>query len=340
MTPTETFALRVGEVADHVGRLLLDPAQRTYWVGLLVSACIVALFAIRRGRSTIRLRQFWGPSARVDYGLILVRPLLTALFVVPWTLTTTQVAMFVVRSARLVTEPGLLAAGPLFGSASGAWLAAAAAYTLVLFVAWDLSRFALHALMHRSNALWQFHQVHHSAETLNPMTLYRVHPVESLLYTLRGILVTGLVLGVFTVLLGNGAVQLELLGVNAIGFVFSVVAGNLRHSHVWWSFGRLERWFISPAQHQLHHGAEPDQCGSNFGTWLAIWDRLAGSWRAAPPGPPDAFGLPPSARNHRPESLLSALIDPVSAAARSLVSRRRTPSRAVDTVPSLNPDLS
>ena len=66
-------------------------------------------------------------------------------------------------------------------------------YTLVLFVAWDLSRFALHWALHRFETLWQFHQVHHSAEVLTPFTLYRSHPVESLLYGLRGVVVTGVV---------------------------------------------------------------------------------------------------------------------------------------------------
>ena len=55
-------------------------------------------------------------------------------------------------------------------------------YTLVLFLAWDLSRYLLHLAMHWIDALWQLHQVHHSAETLTPFTLYRVHPLESVLY--------------------------------------------------------------------------------------------------------------------------------------------------------------
>ncbi len=315
MTPTDDLAARVGQlghdVLGHVGGLLLDPMQRTYWVGLLASAVVVLVFAVRRGRSPVRGRQFWGRSARVDYGLILVKPLIAAVFVLPWTLTTVQVAMAVLRALRAVGEPALLA------DALPGWLVMGA-YTLALFVAWDLSRFVLHALMHRSAVLWQFHQVHHSAQTLSPLTLYRVHPVESALYALRGVLVTGAVLGVFTFAFGDGTVQFELLGVNALGLLCSVVSGNLRHSHLWWSFGRFERWLISPAQHQLHHGTGPEDCRANYGTWLSVWDRLAGSWRPAEQ-PPDAFGLPPTARNHRPESLLSALIDPVSAAVRQVV---------------------
>lgn len=296
------------EVAHHVASLFLDPSQRTYWVGLLLSVAILAAWSVWRGRAAVRPEHLVGPSARVDFGLILVKPLLMAVFVLPWTLTTTSVAMGVFRGLR-----GLLGAASLGAESLPAW-AVTVLYTVMLFVAWDLSRFALHACMHRSAVLWQFHQVHHSAETLSPLTLYRVHPVESALYAVRGVLVTGLVLGLFTFVFGSGTVQLELLGVNALGFIFSVVSGNLRHSHLWWSFGpRLERWFISPAQHQLHHGSGREDARANYGTWLALWDRVAGTWRAAR-RPPDAFGLPAAACNHRPHSLLSALIDPVSAA--------------------------
>ena len=318
MTPTDGLAGRAAQLGDdvlaHVAALVLDPSQRTYWFGLVVSLVVVAVFAVRRGRWPVRAAQFCGPSARVDYGLILVQPLLAAVFVLPWTLSTAQVAMAVLRALRTVAEPAAWA------SAAPAW-SIAALYTVVLFIAWDLSRFVLHALMHRSAVLWQFHQVHHSAQTLTPLTLYRVHPLERALYALRGVVVTGLVLGLFTFGFGDGTVQLELLGVNAIGLVCSVVSGNLRHSHVWWSFGRLERWLISPAQHQLHHGREPEACSCNYGTWLALWDRLLGSWRRAE-HPPDAFGLPPQACNHAPGSLLSALIDPVGAVARRVVRSR------------------
>ncbi len=305
----------VSETASHLSGLFVDPSQRTYWMGLVAAGLVaLLLFAVRRS-TRLRAGQFWSASARVDYGLILVKPLLTAIFVVPLTLTAMSVAMAVLRFLR--SE---------FGSA-GAYADAATplqigvVYTIALFLAWDLSRFALHWLMHRSEVLWQFHQVHHSAETMTPFTLYRVHPVESLLYRLRGIVVTGSMTGLFAFWFGPRAVELELLGINAVGFVFSVVSGNLRHSHVWWSFGpRIERWFISPAQHQQHHAPEAEHNRANYGTWLAIWDRMAGTHRVAE-RPPSAFGLAAPDCNHKPRSMLSALIDPCLAAFSSLFRR-------------------
>ena len=68
-----------------------------------------------------------------------------------------------------------------------------------------------------------------------------------------------------------------LLGVPTLGFVLNIFAGNLRHSPFWLRFPAwLERWFLSPAQHQLHHSADPVHYDANYGTWLAIWDRMMG----------------------------------------------------------------
>ena len=36
--------------------------------------------------------------------------------------------------------------------------------------------------MHRVPALWEFHKVHHSAEVLTPLTEWRQHPVELMLF--------------------------------------------------------------------------------------------------------------------------------------------------------------
>ena len=36
--------------------------------------------------------------------------------------------------------------------------------------------------MHRVPALWEFHKVHHSAEVLTPLTEWRQHPLELMLF--------------------------------------------------------------------------------------------------------------------------------------------------------------
>ena len=211
-----------------------------------------------------------------------------------------------------------------------------ALYSLSLFLAWDLSRFVLHMCMHRVPLLWRFHQIHHSAEVLTPLTFHRIHPVESLLYDIRGALVTGGMAGVFYWLFRSQAETWVLLGVPTLGFVLNIFAGNLRHSPFWLRFpDRVERWFLSPAQHQLHHSADPAHYDANYGTWLAIWDRMMGCLRLSDERP-SRFGIPAEHRNHG-DDLLSAWLGPFrfrpgpSAAIMAVAGVVAVPAQAEDT---------
>ena len=162
-------------------------------------------------------------------------------------------------------------------------------YTFVYFLVDDFSRFALHLAMHRVPFLWQLHRTHHSATTLTPFTVFRVHPVESGIYFFRAFITFSLVTGVFVWLFGRHLSIIDVVGVNAIGFIANAAFANLRHSHVWVGFGRLELYFVSPAQHQLHHSM--DLCRGNYGSVLSIWDRLAGTSELSGKRRPLTFGL-------------------------------------------------
>jgi sterol desaturase/sphingolipid hydroxylase (fatty acid hydroxylase superfamily) len=59
------------------------------------------------------------------------------------------------------------------------------------------------------------------------------------------------------------------------GVLFNFAAANLRHSHIWISFGRLEKIFISPAQHQIHHSV--GNSNANLGSIFSIWDGILGT---------------------------------------------------------------
>ena len=298
----------------------LDPASRTYWPLLLVAAgvaCVLHLHRTRSEGSPLRSRiweavggPLWRhPSSILDAQILIARQLLDLIGLIPRLGSAYLVATGLVRwldHTVGVPNPPQLSAATL-----------AVAYTIVLFIVWDLTRYILHRLMHAVPALWQFHQVHHSAEVLTPLTFHRVHPVESILYGLRSILTTGLLAGVAFWLYRGTAIEITLLGVHSIGFVMNAATGNLRHSHIWLGFGpKLERWLLSPAQHQLHHSAAPEHAGVNYGTWLACWDRLGGSLHLSAATRPTRMGI--DAPNHAPDGLLSALLAPFPAALKTL----------------------
>jgi len=150
--------------------------------------------------------------------------------------------------------------------------------TFLTLIALDFGFFVSHWLQHKVPALWTFHQVHHSAEVLTPITAYRVHPVDDLLALALSGGCAGLVQGmVQTFSPGNGHV-LMICGVH-IGLVLFYLAGfNLRHSSAWFSYGAFwSQWFISPAQHRIHHSLDPQHFDKNFGFIFACWDRIAGT---------------------------------------------------------------
>ncbi|MCH9687001.1 MAG: TonB-dependent receptor [Deltaproteobacteria bacterium] len=288
-------------------RALVDPNERIFWVFLL-SAVVMPWLVLGLRRGTVALREgllrrsVWGSaSSRADLTLLFVKAGLGAVARVPWLAATAGAALWVGLSLHRWLGP---AAPPEWSRTT-----IAIVYSLVLFVGWDFSRFALHWLMHRVRPLWAFHQVHHSARVLTPLTLYRTHPVETMLYDLRGLVTTAIITGGFSYLFAGRAQMIELFGINALGFVFNLAAANLRHSHVWLRFGHVERWLLSPAQHQVHHAWQDDPRTSNLGTWLAVWDRLAGTWRAAPEQAPDRFGLADA--NHRFDAVTSMLLGPL-----------------------------
>lgn len=295
---------------------LTDPASRTWWPLLLIAAAVALAVTAWRGAhrsgpgawldAAFAPRSWWHPSARADLALLAARRLIALLGWLPEPAGAVALGVWVARGLDGWFGVPRLAAPPWLGLA----------YAAVLFLAWDLSRYALHRAMHASPLLWAFHQVHHSAEVLTPLSFHRMHPVESALYTLRGVLVGGALAGVAFWLFRGAARPTELFGVHVFGLALNAATGNLRHSHLWLSFGpRWERWWLSPAQHQLHHGELPTENQVNYGTWLAIWDRLGGTLRLAD-RPPERLGLAPADRNHDPRDLYSMLVDPILAVVR------------------------
>ncbi len=282
-----------------------DPTQRIFGPFLLGSLLLAAILGRGALAELLALRTWRHPSSVLDVQLLLVKGLARAAGLLPAAGSAVAGTVVVVHGLqRAFGEPGwTLAPG-----------AVTAAYTIVLFVAWDASRYALHRLLHGVPALWALHQVHHSAEVLTPLTFYRTHPVESFLYDLRGVLVTAVVAGAFVWAFGADVRPASLLGVHAVGFAFNLLGGNLRHSAVWLRYpARIEGWLISPAQHQLHHVG---RAGRNYGAWLAIWDRLGGTLARAGEARDGAFGLPEGERNHAPDDLIGALLGPLRGLAR------------------------
>ena len=72
--------------------------------------------------------------------------------------------------------------------------------------------------------------------------------------------------------------QLVYAEVNIFALLFLFWGANLRHSHVKLGyFNTLEKFIMSPFQHQIHHSDDPAHFDKNFGAKLSLWDRLFGT---------------------------------------------------------------
>jgi sterol desaturase/sphingolipid hydroxylase (fatty acid hydroxylase superfamily) len=132
--------------------------------------------------------------------------------------------------------------------------------------------------MHKSPLLWEFHKVHHSAEVLNPITVYRMHPLDDILTMIVGGCLLGGADALLRFFITPDGYPYMLYGLSIVTFLFYLFGYNLRHSHVWVSYGeRMSNIFISPAQHQIHHSKARRHWDKNYGFIFAFWDRMFGS---------------------------------------------------------------
>ena len=132
------------------------------------------------------------------------------------------------------------------------------AFIAVIFVAMDGLNWFAHLANHRVRMLWRFHELHHSQEDMNVLTVFRTHPLIHVSYLIA--LLPGIVL------LANGALPTTLLVIYGGAVAFA-------HSNTNLGFGPFERIFVSPNFHRIHHQLDGPQ-DVNLGFALTVWDQL------------------------------------------------------------------
>ena len=216
-------------------------------------------------------------------------------------LMATGVFMQVVSGAKVsgAIEGGLeswLGASP-FVTPGG--FALSAAMTLGYLVLLDLAYWIAHWIMHRYPAMWEFHKLHHSAQVLTPLTEWRQHPVELLLFPMSISIVLGAFYGVMGYLFGAAAQPWSWFGLNVLVMAFMFTTLHLRHSHLWLTGPRwLGHIIQSPAHHQIHHSDKPVHFDTNLGLFLSIWDWTFGTLYIPTERESLAFGIGEEGHSH------------------------------------------
>jgi sterol desaturase/sphingolipid hydroxylase (fatty acid hydroxylase superfamily) len=233
--------------ADFSGSMA---SLRVVEVGPVTLAILGALLVVERVRPAQR-RPLFARGYRQDFLYTVLNATLTVPLVTALTLSFSQV----VRGSLPWLVLARIGTLPKWGAIA------------VIFVAMDGCNWFAHLANHRVRTLWRFHELHHSQEDMNVLTVFRTHPLIHVSYLIA--LVPGIVL------VANGALPTALLVVYG-----GVVA--FAHSNTNLGFGPLGRIFVSPNYHRIHHRVDgPNDV--NLGFALTIWDQI--SHRAVFPTP-------------------------------------------------------
>jgi sterol desaturase/sphingolipid hydroxylase (fatty acid hydroxylase superfamily) len=274
MTITEIYDLTKDGVILALS-YFTSPNKRVY-IPFLFSSLLISYWVFKQSKlkgtfkNYVLNKKVWlSTSSLVDYSFLIFNGVFKIIAIGPWLIIGVYISFY--------TKEFLLNIWGYPDYVIGhKWIMIM--YTIVLFIIKDLSSYLVHGMFHKIPLLWRFHKVHHSAEVLNPITQYRIHPVELMINNFKGVVVFGIVTGFFD-FLSDGTLEIYMiLGVNVLGFLFMFFGANLRHSHVKLKYPVwLELWLISPVQHQVHHSDRPEHFDKNFGSVLSFWDRIFGT---------------------------------------------------------------
>jgi len=140
------------------------------------------------------------------------------------------------------------------------WLQWALAYLAVDFVS-----YWYHRLSHQVNFLWAGHITHHSSSHFNFSNSFRTSPFQ----------------GINRILFWP---ILPLLGFSPLVLILTLKISGIieffQHSHHVPKLGILEKIFVTPSIHRVHHGKNELYLDKNYGSTFLIWDQLFGTYQA------------------------------------------------------------
>ena len=210
-----------------------DPRKRVF-LGYLFLSIFIALFWLQKKKNLsfknaliyiFNKRIIFSKSSQSDFKIFFINRIFL-IFVSPLLITQLAIATIIYHYLHSISwlEFGMFVQTPKFVIVT--------TFTTFIFVLDDFSKFIIHRWMHQWPILWSLHKVHHSATTLTPLTIYRTHPLEGIIFTLRGSFTQGISISSFVFFFGNNVDLYTVIGVNVFVFSFNVAGANLRHSHI------------------------------------------------------------------------------------------------------------
>lgn len=268
----------MGDVVGDVFAIVSRVPQGAFTWGTFFAAAFALFLHRYLGTQGLSWRNFAGccipfnplksKSFHADVKIYLIRKLTDHFFLLPGAATLALV------SSQVYALQGRVPGG---GAGHVGGLAVILLCGAVLFIVTEFAYYLWHFLEHKVPFLWEMHKVHHSADMLNPLTNQRAHSVQMIFkYSLSGAL-NGIPAGIFMSTLEFSFAEILVLLAMSNKLATILTLDPLRHSHFPVGFGPLDRVFISPHMHQIHHSKEKVHWDRNFGTNLAVFDWMFGT---------------------------------------------------------------
>lgn|GEM_PF-5005441 len=137
---------------------------------------------------------------------------------------------------------------------------------LIYILIYDLFRYLKHMLCHEVPFFWEIHRMHHIPKTFHIFNADLKHPFESVSHYV----VSTLLLFLFQIRAEEAI----------LAFSFRLILIQMHHSPLIVSYGWLEKIFVSPRFHAIHHlGAKAERAWNtrNYGSLFSFWDYLFGT---------------------------------------------------------------
>jgi sterol desaturase/sphingolipid hydroxylase (fatty acid hydroxylase superfamily) len=160
-------------------------------------------------------------------------------------------------------------------AASFEWDPRHPAVWIVAFFLYDFFYYWAHRCGHEINLLWASHVVHHSSEDFNLSTAMRQSWTNQVFYW------------IFYLPMAIVGIPVEVFVVTALA---SAVYQFWVHTRLIRRMGWMDRVFVTPSNHRVHHGRNAYCIDRNYGGTLILWDRLFGTYAAERDQEPVVFG--------------------------------------------------
>ncbi|MBI2259607.1 MAG: sterol desaturase family protein [Flavobacteriia bacterium] len=264
----------IEKILEQIFSYLFDINKRTHWMFFL-SSILIAYFVFKYQKRSGSFfayffdKKIWlGKSSMIDFNLLIINSIIKVILLGSFAVIGLRIAFFVNNNLESI-----------FGQPIQFSTTETVVYfSITLALMRDFFFFFIHLLAHKIPFLWEFHKVHHSATQMNPFTQYRLHPVEMIINNFVAVFVLGFCTGLFDFMSNDTFGEYSIFGLGVLNLMFYSFGANLRHSHIQLKYPKfLERFFISPYQHQIHHSNKPEHYSKNLGGKLAIWDWMFGT---------------------------------------------------------------